>query len=287
MPLVVVNPAAGRGRVGRLFPRIEAWLRVHAPGARLVLTREPGHAEALVREAPEERIVAVGGDGTVHEALRGLRQAQVFGVVPVGSGNDFARMLGLPKLGLEAALERALKAPPRRVDLGLVNGEPFGASLGLGFDAGVARRALSAPRFLRGMPRYLYALFLELQGLSLPVLRLEAGGEVLFEGPALLAAVMNGSTYGGGFPIAPMADPADGRLEAIVAGRFSRMGVVGILPRLMRGTHINHPRVHHFQAPAFTVRFDRPTPAHADGEVLRPRQVYEVRLVPGGLRVAV
>ncbi len=284
MPLVVVNPTAGRGRVGRLVPQIERFLAGFS--ARLALTEGPGHATLLVRDAPEERVVAVGGDGTVHEVLKGLRPDQVLGVVPVGSGNDFARMLGVHALGWRAALERALTAAPRAVDLGYVDDEPFGASLGLGFDAGVARQALTAPPLLRGMPRYLYAIFAELRHLRLPELRLSAGGELLYQGPSLLAAVMNGPTYGGGFPIAPMADPADGQLEAIVAGRFTRLGVVGILPRLMRGRHLGHPEVRRFAAPAFEVRFDRPTPAHADGEVLKPRAVYEVRVVPGGLRVA-
>ncbi len=284
MPLVVVNPTAGRGRVGRLVPKIERLLE-ESP-ARLVLTEGPGHATELARAAPEERVVAVGGDGTVHEVLKGLRPEQALGVVPVGSGNDFARMLGVEGLGLEAALARALSAPVRRVDLGLVNGEPFGASLGLGFDAGVARRALSAPAFLVGMPRYLYAIFAELKNLRLPELTLLAEGEVLYRGPSLLSAIMNGPTYGGGFPIAPMADPADGKLEAIVAGPFSRLGVVLILPRLMKGRHLGHREIRHFAAPAFTARFDRPTPAHADGEVFPPREVYEVRLIPGGLRVA-
>ena len=251
----------------------------------MVYTEGPGHAPGLVREAPETRVVAVGGDGTVHEVLKGLRPDQALGVVPVGSGNDFARMLGVHRLAPAEALARALSAPVRRVDLGLVNGEPFGASLGLGFDAGVARRALSAPRFLVGMPRYLYGIFAELRNLVLPELEFLSGGTRVYQGPALLLAVMNGPTYGGGFPIAPMADPADGKLEAVVAGRFSRFGVLGILPRLLLGRHLSHPEVRHFSAPAFEVRFDRPTPAHADGEVLKPVATYRVELRPGGLEV--
>jgi len=282
MPLVVVNPAAGRGRVGRIAPSL---LKDLPPGVRVVYTEGPGHAPRLVREAPETRVVAVGGDGTVHEVLKGLRPDQALGVVPVGSGNDFARMLGVHRLAPAEALKRALSAPGRRVDLGLVNGEPFGASLGLGFDAGVARRALSAPRFLVGMPRYLYGIFAELKNLALPELELLSGGTRVYRGPALLLAVMNGPTYGGGFPIAPMADPADGRLEAVVAGRFSRLGVLGILPRLLLGRHLAHPEVRHFSAPAFEVRFDRPTPAHADGEVLEPAATYRVELRPEGLAV--
>ena len=283
MPLVVVNPAAGRGRVARLLPRIK---KLVGDRARVLVTEGPGHATRAVAESAEERIVAVGGDGTIHEVLRGLRKEQVLGVVPVGSGNDFARMLGLNKLSLPEAIERALSAPARRVDLGRVNGEPYGVSLGFGFDAGVARRALVAPRALVGMPRYLYAIFAELKNLSLPRLELRSQGKQLYFGPVLLAAVMNGTAYGGGIPVAPMADPADGRLEAMLAGRFSRAGVLFILPRLILGRHLSHPEVHHFSAPEFELVFDRPTPYHADGEYLGEGTRFRAWVEPGGLLVA-
>jgi len=282
MPLVVVNPAAGGGRVARLWPRIRD-LAEHR--ARVVFTAGPGEAAGIVREAREERVIAVGGDGTVHEVLSGLRPDQALGVVPLGSGNDFARMLGVHRLGPKEALVRALSAPVRRVDLGVANGRPFAASFGVGFDAAVARRALGAPRFLKGMPRYLYALFLELWGLELPRLTLSSLGRTLYTGPFLLAALMNGPTYGGGMPIAPHADPADGRLEAVVAGRFSRLGVLGVLPRLLGGRHLDHPEVRAFSASSFTLDFDREVWAHADGEPLGAARRFEVRVVPEGLRV--
>ena len=135
---VIVNPAAGRGKVGRLSGAILKAAR--AEGARAFLTEGPGHATELAQRAPEgARVVAVGGDGTVHEVLKGLAgTGKVLGVVPIGSGNDFARMLGLLGLPWPQALELALHAPEEAVDLGWVNGEPFGASLGIGFDALVA-----------------------------------------------------------------------------------------------------------------------------------------------------
>ncbi|MCH1927416.1 hypothetical protein L6232_21685, partial [Shewanella sp. C31] len=110
--------------------------------------------------------------------LTGLAGAEkVLGVVPIGSGNDFARMLGLRHRPWPRALELALEAPVEAVDLGRVNGEPCGASLGRGIDALVARKALTAPAFLRGMPRYLYALFLVLKDLRLPEGRVLVDGE--------------------------------------------------------------------------------------------------------------
>lgn len=280
-----MNPAAGRGKVGRLSGAILRAARER--GAKAFLTEGPGHATELAQRAPEgARVVAVGGDGTVHEVLRGIAGTEkVLGVVPIGSGNDFARMLGLRGLPWPEALEHALLAPEEAVDLCRVNGEPFGASLGVGFDALVAKKALSAPPFLRGMPRYLYALFAVLKDLRLPEGRVLVDGEEVHRGRMLLLAAMNGPMYGGGIPIAPMADPRDGRLSVVLAGEFSRMGVVLILPRLLLGRHLSHPRVRAYAGQEVAVEFSRPVPAHADGELLPEAASYRAEVVPLGLRV--
>ncbi|GAB5602907.1 diacylglycerol kinase family lipid kinase [Thermus sp. FJN-A] len=282
---VIVNPAAGRGKVGRLSGAILKAARER--GARAFLTEGPGHATELAQKAPlGARVVAVGGDGTVHEVLKGLAGAEkVLGVVPIGSGNDFARMLGLRHLSWPEALELALEAPEEAVDLGLVNGEPFGASLGIGFDALVARKALTAPAFLRGMPRYLYALFLVLKDLRLPGGRVLVDGEEVHQGRMLLLAAMNGPAYGGGIPIAPMADPRDGLLSVVLAGELSRLGVVLILPRLLLGRHLGHPQVRAYAGRKVEVAFSHPVPAHADGELLPEAAVYRAEVRPLGLRV--
>ncbi|WP_460387969.1 diacylglycerol/lipid kinase family protein [Thermus thalpophilus] len=282
---VIVNPAAGRGKVGRLSGAILEAARRR--GAKAFLTEGPGHATLLAREAPPgARVVAVGGDGTVHEVLRGLAGTEkALGVVPIGSGNDFARMLGLRGLPWPEALEHALLAPEEAVDLCRVNGEPFGASLGVGFDALVAKRSLSAPSFLRGMPRYLYALFAVLKDLRLPEGRVLLDGEEVYQGPLLLLAAMNGPAYGGGIPIAPMADPRDGLLSVVLARRFSRPGVVLILPRLLLGKHLSHPQVAAFAAREVEVAFPHPVPAHADGELLPETATYRAAVEPLGLRV--
>jgi len=231
-------------------------------------------------------VVAVGGDGTVHEVLKGLAgTGKVLGVVPIGSGNDFARMLGLRGLSWREALEHALFAPEEAVDLGLVNGEAFGASLGIGFDALVAKRALAAPSFLRGMPRYLYALFLVLKDLRLPEGRVLVDGKEVYRGRLLLLAAMNGPTYGGGIPIAPMADPRDGLLSLVLARELSRLGVVLILPRLLLGRHLGHPQVLFLAGREVAVEFPHPVPAHADGELLPEASRYRAEVKPLGLKV--
>lgn len=286
---LVINPAAGRGRVAHLAPQISETARRLAGEQPLevVLTQAPGHAIEITQKAvPHSRVVAVGGDGTVHEVIRGLAGSdKILGVVPIGSGNDFARMVGLKGMGLEAALQLAFQGQPGTVDLGYVDDHPFGASLGFGFDAAVARKALSAPTFLTGMPRYLYSIFAVLKELSLPILRLESGGQVLYEGKALLGALMNSSTYGGGIPIAPGAVHTDGMLAGVVAGEFSKLGVLGILPKLLQGKHVLDPRIRQFSGKEFRVSFDRPVAAHVDGELLEPQSLYQVRLIKDGLQV--
>jgi len=285
--VILVNPAAGRGRTGAKLARIQSWVRRWAPEVPVWVTERPGHASEMVQLAPPDaRVVAVGGDGTAHEVVRALGPGQVLGLVPVGSGNDIARMAGLHRAGLERALSTALWGGVVRFDRGIVNGEPFASSATAGLDASVARRAFDAPRFLRGLPRYLWALLSVLRELELPQARVWVDGEEVYAGPMLLGAAMNSATYGGGFPIAPMARPDDGRIELVWAGAFSRAGVLGILPRLMLGRHLGHPRIGHRGGVEVRVAFDRPVPLQSDGEVLPAAEALEVRVEPAALPIA-
>ena len=285
--IIIVNPAAGRGKAGAALERIQGWVRDWFPEAELLVSEYPGHAAELVRQSPpDSRIVAVGGDGTVHEMLGGMGPRHKLGIVPIGSGNDIARMAGLLRHRLESALEIAVWGEVKRYDLGIANGEPYGSSATAGLDASVARRAFSAPRFLRGLPRYLWALMLELRRLSLPFAEIEVDGREVYRGPMLITAVMNSPTYGGGFLIAPMARPDDGRLDLIRAGSFGRLGVLGILPRLIFGKHLSHPQIGHAAGMTFSIEFDREVPLQADGELMDPSRRLEVQIRPGGLLIA-
>ncbi len=285
--VVIVNPAAGRGRAGARLARLQAWVQRWVPEVPVRVTEGPGHATEIAASAPPgARVVAVGGDGTVHEVVRGLGGERILGIVPIGSGNDVARMVGLHRVRLERALSTALWGGVLRFDLGRVGDEPFASSATAGLDASVARRAFDAPRYLRGLSRYLWALAAELRRLELPQARVWVDGREVYAGPMLLGAAMNSVTYGGGFPIAPMAKPADGRIELVWAGAFGRLGVLGILPRLMAGRHLGHPRIGHAGGVELRVVFDRPVPLQSDGEVLPATGVFEVRVEPGALRVA-
>jgi diacylglycerol kinase (ATP) len=286
--VAILNPQAGRGWVGRNLDSITRGLRQSAGSIDIQITRAPGHARQLAQAAPPgSRVVAVGGDGTLHEVVGGLAFSnKSLGVVAVGSGNDAARMLDLFHLPLEQQIRVALGSRTQRIDLGSANGVPYISSFSAGFDAMVSHHSLAAKVRFRGLPRYLYSIFGVLKDLTLPELRLTAGSQTLYQGQALIAALLNSPTYGAGIPIAPMASCTDGQLSAVVAGRFSKPGVLAILPRLLVGRHLSHAQIFTFAGPQFSLEYNRPVPAQTDGEVLPSGTRYDLSIHPLCLEVA-
>lgn len=291
MTHLIVNPSAGRGRgLVHLDAVIEA---LTADGRPLEVLRSEtaGHARSLVDAVPAGgTVVAMGGDGTVHELLPAcLARDLRLGVVPCGSGDDFAFALGIPRDDPFAAVATILAGHERRVDVGVVDGHPFVNTFGSGFDADVARRVLAAPHYLNGLGRYLYGIVTAMRDFSLATVRVEVedadGRRTAFEGPALMVAVQNGPRAGGSFLLAPGASVEDGLLDIVVAGAFGRLGTLGILPKLMRGAHIGHPKVSRFPARAVTLTWSRPMPVQMEGEIQPPRARFEVELRPRALRV--
>jgi diacylglycerol kinase (ATP) len=288
---LIVNPTAGRGRG---LPRVDGFvaaLRAAGHEVAVHVTQAPGHATTLARAVPHgSTIVAVGGDGTIHELLTAcLARDLRLGILPSGSGDDFAHAIGLDRLDADAAVATLLAGRERRCDVGAVGDEPFVNAFGAGFDADAARRTLEAPPAFRGLARYAYGIFSAMRDFRLARARLElheAGGRrVAYEGPALLVAVQNGPRTGGSFLFAPGARVDDGVLDVLVAGEFGRLGTMGILPRVMRGTHLGHPRVHRFAARALTLTWSEPMASHAEGNLLAAADRFEVSLRPAALRV--
>jgi diacylglycerol kinase (ATP) len=288
---VLVNPVAGRGRPHRLLPEILHRLRL---AGREILLLEPG-SEAEAGEACRgavaggaAAVVAVGGDGTVHLALQSVAGRGVaFGVVPAGTGNDFAVEVGLPAGPLAAAeaVAAALAAGRTRpVDLAeIVAGDGrrrwYGAVLGAGFDAVVNERA-NRMRFPRGSRRYDVATWLELARLEPRRYTITLDGEP-HELDAVLVAVGNTASYGGGMRICPAADPTDGLLDVVVAGRVGRTLLVRIKPQVYRGTHVQHPLVSSYRARTVGLAAAGIT-AYADGERTFGLPI-EITSVPGAL----
>jgi diacylglycerol kinase (ATP) len=288
------NPTAGRGRSGRAWRRIEPVLRAAGTRYEVTATEGPGHAEVLAERAAEagwDAVVAIGGDGTVQQVAAGLVRAAgdspsvPLGIIGVGSGNDFIKLLDLPMQRPELAARRLLEASPRSVDIGRMGGRFFTNGVGIGFDAQIAHRAAQIP-WLSGMALYGLALVQVMPTLRAPWIRLELDGQVVADRPLTLVTVGNGACHGGGFWLCPDARPDDGLFDVCIAESISVPRLLRVIPAVMRGTHVRLPEVTIRRAKHVRVSSPDPLPMHADGEVLGDtvREV-EMEVLPGRLTV--
>jgi YegS/Rv2252/BmrU family lipid kinase len=292
--ILLVNPAAGRGRAARAAPEAQ-----HAIGsvwgpARRIDTTAPGSAIEQVRRAVEEdveRIVVLGGDGTLHEAVNGLLQARVerrppVAIVPAGTGNDYAKLAGTVGLSPAAAIRRLAAGEVRRFDVGVADGEYFINSVGIGFDAEVAR-VVSRWKWARGLPAYLAAVFQVLARFdSIDVeVSADAAG---FADRLLLLEIAIGPCVGGGFRLTPEARPDDGWLDLCAIQQLSLPAALLRLPLAMIGKHTRLRQVRMLRATTVLVR-SRAGPLHAqlDGELRDVNGPLHIRLEPGVLPVLI
>ena len=321
----VLNPAAQSRRAARCRPALEAALRAEAVSYSLVETAGPGHATRLAREAARgaDVVVAVGGDGTLHEVARGVCGTDaVLGVLPLGTGNDFAHAVGMPD-ELGEAVRALLAAEPHPVDAGRVrwveeasararvHEAVFTNCLGVGFDALAAREARRYKR-LGGRGAYLAAVLQSLWTWRQPAVEVtvsheetagaapakawapsreparSAPGEAerLHDGPFFLMEIGNGFSVGGGFLLTPEAVVDDGLLDVCLIDRISRPRVLRLLPTTFTGAHMGEPEVTMRRTRRVTIRSAVPLPFHADGEILTAgATALDVAVLPGALRV--
>ena len=270
--VVLLNPRAAGGRAAALREPLFQRLRDHAPAVAVVVSRSIGEAQERLRALPAaSRIVVVGGDGTVHHLLAAaLERGHTLALVPLGSGNDTARAAGLFPMNWVEALKHALVAPSVAIDTGELTADgqrvPFISSISAGFDASVCARVVAAPRWLHGMPRYLWGTFGELAGLRRWDLRITLDGALLHAGSALFASTCNTPTFGSGMPAVPHARVDDGRLDLLLAGAFGRASALRMLPRLLAGTHLRDRRVSTRPYRSLQIASTTPIPLAADGE---------------------
>ena len=283
---VILNPTAGRGAAARAWPGVRAVLEGGGARVELAETARHGHAVELAEAAARAgwpAVVAVGGDGTVHEVANGLLRASdggattaALGIVPVGSGNDFALLAGLPRDAAGAA---------RRGEGGGVGDRWFTNGVGVGLDARVAVEA-NRNRRLRGIGIYLWALARVLGSFRPPVVRVEIDGGEVMERPMTLATVGNGARHGGGFWICPAAKIDDGLLDVCVCDGLGTLQVLRFLPMTLRGTHVGASCVHMRTARRVRISSDTPLPVHADGEILfEAARELEIEIAAGRLRL--
>ncbi|MGW1769225.1 diacylglycerol kinase [Streptomyces sp. NPDC002073] len=285
-----VNPTAGRGRGAHAAQPAAAALRSAGFSVRSVVGTDAADALARLRRAVREgtgAVIAVGGDGMLSLALQAVAGTLVpLGVVAVGTGNDFARELGLPVADPAAAgrlAAAALKGSAiREVDLGRVAGRWYGTVLCSGFDSRVNDRG-NRMRLPAGRFKYDLAILAELAAFRPFPYRITLDDGPVIETEATLVAVGNGSSYGGGMRICAGARTDDGLFDVTVVGACSRTTLLRVFPRVYRGTHLSHPKVTVHRAAKVTLEAAGIT-AYADGEPLGPLPVT-AECVPGAVRV--
>lgn len=286
--LLIVNPAAAGGRLGKQWPRVRNLLESLGLRVPHAFTRAPGHATELAFEAVAkgtEAVVAAGGDGTICEVAEGLHHAGsgVLGILPLGTGNDTARTLGVPRT--LAGAVAALRQPQiREVDLMQVGPRVVVNAVGLGMLGAINVRAASLKK-VRGLGAYLAAAVHTLFRYQPPTVEVHTGS-FRYRGPMTILAIHNGPTTGGGFRLAPGAVPDDGQLEAcLVEG----VGVVGRIPRLLaalRGRLHRWPKSHFLRFRRLCFSCQEPLDMHLDGNPwLSPAGELEVTVLPRALQV--
>ncbi len=273
---IILNPAAGRGAARRAKDPVARAFRHQGWTVEIVETERPGHGVALgeaAARAGARCVVAVGGDGAVHEVANGLlaaRSEAALGVVPIGSGNDFAKLAGVYRHSVPRAVARLATAVVQRFDAGRVGDEYFVNSLGFGFGPAVVRTRNAMPG-LKGFFSYLIPVFRTFATFRPPLFEVQAKG-FTEQGRMMMVEVCNGTTAGGDYRFAPEADPSDGYLDVCLIRRIGLVRFLALLPRVMRGTHATMTRqVAMFRATTLTIRSPEvPLLLHLDGELREP-----------------
>lgn len=287
--LVIVNPAAGRGRARAQWGEQARKLKDSGVVFDAALTTRPWEASEIAqREAGNyERIVAAGGDGTVHEVVNGLMRAggkAALDVIPLGSGDDFAKLLS------NDFMFRFSSKNTRNIDVGRISAGSgvryFANGMDIGFGAHGARNVMRVPRFLTGFGAYLGALALTMVRYPLLRVRIRLDDAPAFELTTAMTAVMNGTTFGGSFRVCPEAEPDDGLLDLLLVQAVSRLQILQLVPKILRGSHAGDPRLRLVRAKRVSVESDEALLAEADGEIaFEAMRQFQVDLLPGALRV--
>ena len=298
---VILNPTSGRGRAARLRSRIERALHASSLDFTLLQSERPLHAVELALQAVRdgfETVISAGGDGTLNEILNGLMQARAeglpnpaLGVIGIGTGNDFAASLDLPRK-IEDAVSAIKGNLRRKIDIGLLKGcdfpqgRYFANCVGIGFDAagGVLAERIT---WTRGLLAYLIAA---LQNIFIyykaPTLKIQLDSETIHM-PSLLVSIMNGTRIGGGFHTAPDAKPDDGLFDLCIAEEVSRPRMLTLLPHFLKGTQATQPEIAMKRSRQVTLTATKGgMPVQVDGELLADNcRELSVEILPAQLEV--
>jgi YegS/Rv2252/BmrU family lipid kinase len=292
---VIVNPAAGGGKSERRWKRARRLLRAQGIKTTVMTTECPGHGTSLAKDVIGQgfrTVVAVGGDGTVHEVVNGMFVEGKpvgdvrLGIIAAGTGMDFQRNLGV-RTGVRSSVYSITRGEERRVDLGLASGETSRvfvnfAEVGLGTSV-VLREARFGSAWPGRASFFVAAIEAAISEQNI-LARVTADGDELWAGSTVSVIVANGPYFGGGMRIAPPASVDDGWLDVVVLGDFSRRERITQIWKLYPGAHLRHKKVLWQRALETQVDSDGTTYLDLDGELYADRD-FHFSVLPGALRV--
>jgi YegS/Rv2252/BmrU family lipid kinase len=307
--LIIYNPIAGRGRVIKHWPEVEQALIEAGVEFDVVATAAPLEAVSLAEKAHTKysAVIAVGGDGTVHEVVNGLLRASSegetipLGVIPLGNGDDFAKVIppetpiGGKVFDWRVAVDKIAKGETKLFDVGRLTSSPsdkdpqyFMNGMDIGFGAQAALNFTTVPSFLTGMAAYLTAIMKTLIDYRIPKVSIQIDDQAPFEQSTTMTVVTNGRCFGSGFWVCPNAIVDDGLLNVMVADGIGRVQILNLIPKIMKGTHVNEPILKNFLAKRVVISADEEFVVEADGEVPYPQTTHlEVQVLEKKLRVIV
>jgi diacylglycerol kinase (ATP) len=284
---ILVNPSAGRGKARRALKKALEVFSRHDIRLEVRESRNALHLLELTRQARQENpdvIVSAGGDGTHHYVINGLWGSAIpLGLLPMGSGNDFAKGVGVP-LEPRAAAGAVLEGRVREIDLARVGAAVYACIAGVGFDSLVTRYANERVR-LGGSLGYAWAILACLKSYRPEPLELVSDARN-FSGEVVFAVVGNNVSYGGGLKLTPRAQLDDGWLDVCIVPYMGKLELLRWLPRAYRGEHLAHPRIIYFRARRVALRSTSRLELFGDGEFVQELPAT-IEIAPRALRVVV
>ena len=265
---LVINPVSGQGRGTTVGTYVAGYLNQHAIDFTIVTGNSSialsDHLRTFINKNPDcEGVIAVGGDGLMHIALQLVVPSQIpFTIIPAGTGNDFVRTLGWDLEAIDKQLNQVITTAPSPIDLGLVDGEWFGAILSTGFDSVVNEKA-NTMSWPKGPMKYNAAIAIELPRFKPRHYEITLDDRTIST-EAMLIAVANGRSYGAGMLVCPNANISDGLFDVMVLHPISKFEFMKVFPQVFAGTHISHPAVEIVRSK--NVRIESKAVAYSDGE---------------------
>jgi len=266
---IIANPKAGHGKGPGNIARLRSLLRLLDINYEILETTAAGEATEIAQDLAkkeQDRIIVLGGDGTISEVVNGILGTPVeLGMICVGTGNDIARSLGIPYNNLKASLEVILAGKTKMVDIGMENDRCFVSALGIGLAANIAVRA-NAMKTLKGPVAFFVAAYQAIGSLESFPLRLTLDSRKM-EVECVAVLIQNSCYCGGGLLLAPQASMTDGLLDVVVIEKTGRVELMFNFPRLYKGKHLKHPKFRAYQAKTVNIESSVRIDKMFDGDI--------------------